>query len=109
MELEFHTRTFYKGKEILRNTFKVKTQCSRHKSENNRFIFSCSLSLLQVTFTPWNTPGDYGRPEACSPEWEERVVYATQEENADPSIYTYFKIKKLHFIFNIHTSNTLSV
>lgn len=48
MELELHTRTFYIGKETLGNAIKVKPKFSRHKSENNRFIFSFLTHCLKL-------------------------------------------------------------
>lgn len=77
--------------------------------EQQIHIFLFSLIASSYLYLVEHTRVEYGRPEACSPEWEQHMVDATQEENTDPSIYTYFKINKLHFIFNIHTSNTLSV
>ena len=55
MELEFHTRTFCKGKETLRNAFEVKTKISWYRLENSRFIFCLSPSLPQIPFIQWDT------------------------------------------------------
>lgn len=68
----------------------------------NIHTFSFSLIASNYFYPMGPTWVEYGRIEHGHQS-------GTQEENTDTSMYTYFKIKKLNFMFTIRTSNILNV